>query len=263
MEPMLCLRGDRDQVARLKEVAELGAGIELGSYGLVGIQSPREWERRRCAHRDIVADFMGKVALHGPFQGIEYAYRDHLLKQAVQQRLDMTFDAAAGLKAFRVVLHGGFTVEIELFGLQDDWYRRNVEFWKAEMSRWERVSVSIVLENVIEKSPDPLVRLVDAVDSPMLGLCLDVGHAHRFSSVPLSEWVASMGRRLQHLHLHDNDRQEDRHWPMGKGSLDVDTLFSAVRQHAPDATVSIEVEDTMDVRMDELRKLRRLIGRVS
>jgi sugar phosphate isomerase/epimerase len=257
---MICMHGEREQTAYLQEIERLGSGIELGSYGLVGVRSQQEWEDRVSTHRAIAADFKGKVALHGPFVGMEFAHIDCLIRQAVQKRLDMMFDVATSLRAFRVVLHSGLSMETELFGLQDSWLKRSIEFWKAETPRWERSNTSIVLENDTQKSPDLLIQLVKEVASPVLGLCLDVGHLHVFSTVPPAVWIASMGKYLQHIHLHDNDREADRHWSIGKGSIDFAAAFQAVSRHAPDATLSLEVEDRMEVKMIDLRRLRRQLG---
>lgn len=42
MEFMVCLNGETDQHSYLSEIAELGAGIELGGDGLNGVRSQNE-----------------------------------------------------------------------------------------------------------------------------------------------------------------------------------------------------------------------------
>jgi hypothetical protein len=41
MNLRVCMRGEPQQLPFLPEIAELGAGIELGSYGILGIQCSR------------------------------------------------------------------------------------------------------------------------------------------------------------------------------------------------------------------------------
>jgi len=72
------------------------------------------WESRFTLHKAIRAQFDGTLAIHGPFLGMEYAHRDHLIRDVVQRRLDMMFDVAVNLKASRMVLHSGYTSEIDL-----------------------------------------------------------------------------------------------------------------------------------------------------
>jgi sugar phosphate isomerase/epimerase len=255
MNLMICLRGEPEQLPYLPEIAELGAGIELGSYGMVGIQSERDWEARFTLHEAVRSRFQGAIAIHGPFIGMEYAHIDYLIRDVVNRRLDMTFDVAVKLKASRVVLHSGYTPAIDLFGLQDSWLKRCVAFWQREICRWADSAIEIVLENELERSPDLLIRLVDQVDNPFLGLCLDIGHQHLFSELDAPEWVRRMDHRLSHVHLHDNDRTGDRHWPLGRGTIDLEPFYAAIKRHAPQATVSLEVTDSMEAKMGDLRKL--------
>lgn len=113
----------------------------------------------------------------------------------------------------------------------------------------------IVLENDTDKSPDLMVQLVNKVDNPWLGLCMDIGHQHMFSELDAPEWVRRMGNRLWHIHLHDNDQTGDNHWSLGRGTIDFESFYTALSQHAPQATISLEVEDRMEVKMSDLRKL--------
>jgi sugar phosphate isomerase/epimerase len=186
---------------------------------------------------------------------MEYGHIDHLIQDAVNRRLDMTFDAAVKLNAHRVVLHSGYKPAIDLFKLQDDWLKRGITFWRQEIQRWADAGIEIVLENEIEPSPDILVQLVDGVDSPFLGLCLDVGHQHLFSELDAVEWVRRMACRLSHIHLHDNDRTGDKHWSIGRGTIDFESFYMALLQYAPQVTIALETVDTMPVRMGDLRQL--------
>jgi sugar phosphate isomerase/epimerase len=255
MNLMICMRGEAEQLPFLTEIAELGAGIELGSYGLIGIRSDRDWETRFTLHRAIRDQFQGTIAIHGPFVGMEYAHLDHLIRDAVNRRLDMTFDVAVRLKASRVVLHGGYSPLIDLFKLQETWLAGNVEFWQRVIRRWANAGIVIVLENDTDKLPDLLIQLVNAVNNPFLGLCMDIGHQHMFSELDALEWVRRMDNRLWHIHLHDNDRSGDNHWSIGRGTIDFESFYAALLQHVPQATLSLEVEDSMEVKMGDLRRL--------
>lgn len=255
MNLMLCLRGEPEQLPYLPAIAALGAGIELGSYGMVGVQSHQQWDARVAMHQAVRAIFPGPVALHGPFIGIEYGHVDHLLRAAVNRRLDLTFAVATRLGAHRVVLHGGYNPVNDLFHLQDSWLRTNVDFWQHEIRRWAAAGIQIVLENDTDRSPDLLVGLVDAVDHPALGLCLDIGHVHVFSDVDAVEWLRRMAHRLRHIHLHDNDGTRDRHWALGRGTIPFAPFYAAVAALVPNVTIALEVEDDMGVKLDNLRTL--------
>lgn len=255
MNLMLCLTGEEEQLPFLPEIATLGAGIELGSYGLIGVRSEQDWQTRLARHRAVRDQFQGAVAIHGPFLGMEYAHTDHLIRDAVHRRLDMTLDVAADLRAHRVVLHSGYTRDIDLFKLEDAWLETNVAFWSREIRRWADAGVTLVLENDTDMSPDMVIRLVDQVDNPYLRLCLDIGHLHVFSNLDAVEWVRRMGSRLVHIHLHDNDGTDDSHQSLGRGTIHFEPFYTAVMMHAPRATISLELKEPMDVKINDLRKL--------
>ncbi len=69
MNLMMCMTGEPEQRPCLPEIASLGAGIELGSSGLVGIQSDQHWQARCALHQAICAAFLDTIAIHGPFIG--------------------------------------------------------------------------------------------------------------------------------------------------------------------------------------------------
>lgn len=255
MEFMVCLDGETDQLSYISEIADLGAGIELGSYGLIGARSKKDWDSKIEKHVKIVNKFPGKVAIHGPFIGISYSHIDHLIREAIYQRIDMTFNAACTLKANRVILHSGYSLENEVFHLNELWLTESINYWKEEIYRWEKAGIEIVLENDVEKSPDLLVELVETVKSPSLQLCLDTGHLHYLSPYPSLNWVSKMGSHLKHVHIHDNDQKADRHWPFGKGTFDFDAFYSSIENNSTNITLSIEVVGTMEEKMNDLRKI--------
>ena len=255
MNLMICMNGEPEQVPFLPEIAELGAGIELGSYGMVGVRSERDWAERFALHQTVRAQFNGRLALHGPFIGMEFAHIDHLIREVVNRRLDMMYEVAVKLKAERVVLHSGFNLEIDKFKLQEDWIERNIAFWQAEIHRWAATGIEIVLENDTEHQPDLLIRLVNAVNHTALGLCLDIGHQNVFSKQAAPEWVSRMASRLYHVHLHDNDGIDDRHWSLGRGTIEFEPFYEALERQVPDVTISLEVVEPMDIKMRDLRRI--------
>jgi len=48
--------------------------------------------------------------------------------------------------------------------------------------------------------------------------------------------------------------EEDRHWPLGRGSIDFELFGAGIDQYAPQATLSLEVNDAMNIKMTDLRK---------
>ena len=249
---------NREQFVALLEEHDIG--LELQSYGLDGVMSPAAWAGRVATHKEIVALFSGKVAVHGPFLGLVYNYMDHLLRAAVKERMGMTFDLARTLGAERLVLHTNFRYEVLQFELERFWLEGNVVYWTKEIERYAERGIQVVLENLVEPNPELMVELADRVGSEYFGLCLDVGHVNVFSELSPAEWVERMGKRLFHVHLHDNNGKTDQHLPVGSGTIDFDSLFDALETHAPNVTVSLEVETQADKAFENIREVMERYG---
>ena len=61
-----------------------------------------------------------------------------------------------------------------------------------------------------------------------------------------------MGKKLapyiKHVHINDNDKLKDRHWALGKGSIDYGEFLDYYNKNFPEATVLIEVKGIDKIR---------------
>jgi len=72
--------------------------------------------------------------------------------------------------------------------------------------------------NYLGDCPDDFDILFGVVDSPVVGLNLDVGHANVTRN--LVELLTRHGHRLINTHIHDRDGTADSHKPVGQGTVD-------------------------------------------
>jgi sugar phosphate isomerase/epimerase len=84
-------------------------------------------------------------------------------------------------------------------------------------------------------------ELLDPI--PELGLHLDIGHANLLVELnSTDELLAAYGKRLRHVHLHDNKGGEsDLHLPLGAGSLETDHYIRSLQAVGYDDTITLEV----------------------
>lgn len=73
-----------------------------------------------------------------------------------------------------------------------------------------------------------LVETVDNANCANLGICLDTGHAF-FDGVNPADAVLAFGKRLQVLHVHDNDGRNDLHIAPFTGRIDWGQFMSALK----------------------------------
>ena len=260
MDFLICSFGDPDNHLLVPFIEEQRLGIELQSYGLRGVKSKEAWETTLANHRAIASKLSTRIAVHGPFIGIRYWGYDCLLKDATQKRMDMTFDVVKELKADTLVLHTSYSRDVEAFQLEETWFRTARDYWQKEIERYSAIGVQVVLENLLERTPDAMAQLATAVDNDHFGLCLDVGHVNVFSEVSPSVWVEVLGDHLKHIHLHDNHGQRDEHLPVGEGTIDFDAFFRTLEQVVPNVTISLEVDAEPEVKQQNMVDVLKQYG---
>lgn len=89
--------------------------------------------------------------------------------------------------------------------------------------------------------PQNLVELVEELDDPMVGLCLDYGHAHLMGD--LGEAIEAVGGHLFTTHVHDNDGTRDDHLVPFSGDIDWDAAMIATQKIGYDGVLMFEVAD--------------------
>jgi sugar phosphate isomerase/epimerase len=260
MNYFLCLSGYENELEILPELEKLNVGIELQSYGLKGVDSPAAWDEKIKQHKKLIKNFKGRISIHGPFVGIRQTHRDYLLKEAVKRRMQMTYEMAKELKPEIMVFHSGIDGDIKKWKLMDFWLEETTNFWKEEIKKYEAEKIKIVIENLVEESPDILIELCDAINSNYFALCLDTGHMNVFSKVTPSEWLEKMGKRLQYIHLHDNNGEKDEHLPVGKGNIDFDSFFNSIKNR-DDIIIALELDNSTPE--EKIENLIEVINRYS
>lgn len=103
-------------------------------------------------------------------------------------------------------------------------FEMNVEFYKSLIPYAERFGIKIATENMWQTNNGSRVpsdsvcsrawefcKLIDAVNSPYLVGCLDIGHA-ALMNADIPKFIKALGpERLQALHVHDVDLVHDNH----------------------------------------------------
>ena len=87
---------------------------------------------------------------------------------------------------------------------------------------------------------DSALRLLDHVKSDNLGVVLDTGHLNAQKEIlPLS--VEKLGDRIFYLHVSDNDGKTNEHLGLGRGNIDWEGVFSALKKHGFDGYVGLDI----------------------
>jgi sugar phosphate isomerase/epimerase len=98
----------------------------------------------------------------------------------------------------------------------------------------------------IVSNTDALLRLMDAVGNENFGAVLDTGHLHAQKEIlPLS--VEKLGGRIQYLHVSDNDGRTNEHLALGRGTVDWEGVFVALKKHGFSGYVAVDVGGVPDL----------------
>ncbi len=120
---------------------------------------------------------------------------------------------------------------------------QNIATIRELLPHAKKCGIALMIENLPGdyNSAPQLAELLDPV--PELGLHLDIGHANL--QVPYNttaEILAAHGKRLRHVHLHDNKGgHADLHLPLGTGTVDVRANVEALQKCGYDSTITLEV----------------------
>jgi len=92
----------------------------------------------------------------------------------------------------------------------------------------------------IISNTDAMLRLMDAVRDDNFLAVLDTGHQHAQKEIlPLS--VEKLGSRIAYLHVSDNDGTTNEHRELGQGTVDWEGVFTALKKHAFEGYVGIDI----------------------
>ncbi|NLT73630.1 MAG: sugar phosphate isomerase/epimerase [Chloroflexi bacterium] len=87
-----------------------------------------------------------------------------------------------------------------------------------------------------------ILSLVERMAEPLLGVCVDTGHAN-LGDLLAPRAIRMAGSRLLTLHLHDNHGQADDHLPPGRGNIDWTAVMEALRDVRYSGPLQLELTD--------------------
>jgi sugar phosphate isomerase/epimerase len=149
------------------------------------------------------------------------------------------FAADVGIPLVQM-LPSGESRLVPLAGRDDEW-RWSIEGMQAAAREAERLGVRLAIEPVnryeayLVTSTEAALAYLDAVGSSWVGLTLDFFHAN-IEEPTISGAIRAAGSRLWHVHVADTNREG-----LGRGHLDLDACFAALRGVAYTGALALEV----------------------
>lgn len=213
-----------------------GLGLELAEF-CTALNMDTDFPKWDALVREKLRGIERRI-MHAPFNELCPAAIEPRVYEVARTRYREAAVLAQTYGANRMVVHSGY---VPLVYFKEYFHERSVAFWR-ELLRDLPQDFTLLLENVLEDSPNLLAGIVREIDDSRFRLCLDIGHANTIvSDVPIIEWIDVCAPYLGHLHIHNNYREYDNHNPPGDGLIDVQTALARVLGYDP-AGMTLTIE---------------------
>ncbi len=199
-------------------------------------------------------EFFSGDTMHGAFLDVTIHSDDPLIRDASMLRVRQSMEIAQNMGLKGVVFHTGRLGGFRAAGYLKNWQDRNEAFF-TEIAR-QYPAQQIYMENMFDEAPDILAGLAENMrDVKNFGVCLDYAHA-MLSRCSGREWIETLAPYIRHIHINDNDLQNDLHLAVGAGKLDWQEFDGLLRQHRVEAPVLVEVNG-YEAQRESLRYMKR------
>ena len=179
------------------------------------------------------------VSVHAPFTSLNIAALNPGVRAESIRQVKAAIDLCADIGGRHVTIHNGeyilsknFRKKIpEIASIQWDY---NIESLKAITAHGEERGIILCLENIgfehntIDRNADDLLAIRDAVGSPALYFCIDIGHARLNNE--LETIIEKLGSLTRHVHFTDNFGEVDDHLIIGTGNFDYFPVMDFLRR---------------------------------
>ena len=246
-----------DSFSETEEILrEFGANLEYNDFFSPDIyDNDEEIERLISFYKSISRDRSGDT-LHGAFIGLDISSADIVLRERSRALFRKSMQIAKRLGVKGVVFHTGLLGGLNLRSFADRWLEKSKGFLRELAGEFP--DTEIYIENTFEQEPYVFEKLAkELADVKNFGLCIDYAHAS-LTKVPASEWIETLAPYIRHIHVNDNDLQNDLHLAVGDGKIDFARFKFLLAKYCPDVSVLVEVGST-----DKARRSIEYLERVT
>jgi len=226
--------------------------VELVDEGLHTLNKKRAKSLKEIAETHNL-DFV----VHAPWAGINIATPSPALRHAVLKRLEKSIVIAGQLECRLWLFHPGSRTGLSHFYPGSDW-ELNLQSVHTLLQIARKEGVKVAIEN----TPEPYPSLMKSVDdfhrfytdlNDDIGVVLDVAHANLNNQI--HDFLAQFSKKIVHIHVSDNNGQNDVHLGIGLGNIDWKNIAEQLRTANYRNIIMIESIDHIKESLHFLREL--------
>jgi len=229
-------------ISELKETADLGF-----DYLELTMDAPEATPQRISAQKreflDLLSSYNFGLIGHLPcFVSTADLYES--IRSASRKEVLESLEISPELGIEKVVLHPSYVTGLGKH-LEDKVKNLGYEFLEVVYARADELGITLCLENMLPWSgwlfePEEFRDVLKKFGK--MKLMLDIGHANIDAKENrANKFIKVYGKRLAHLHVHDNFGREDNHLPLGCGNIKFNEIFSEMKKTGYDDTMTLEV----------------------
>lgn len=178
------------------------------------------------------------ITTHGDFFDVLVFSDDDEIVRISERRIRESIEVGVRLGCKAVIVHSNVNPYLTAEICKSNWLVRNELFFRKVCEEYP--NISILMENMFDQNPDDMVKLAERLeDVDNFGICLDYAHAY-ISRSSVTEWVKALAPYIMHVHINDNDGENDQHLAVGDGVVDWKKFLTLQKEYFPDATVLVE-----------------------
>lgn len=257
----LYLVPDRKDMERMCALAsEYGCAFEYNDFYIAKVMDDsRKQEEiaedyKTSKNKWLGKNLFSKDTLHGAFLDVTIHSDDPLIRDASMLRVRQSMEIAKRMGLKGVVFHTGRLAGFRAPNYLQNWCDRNAVFFTEIAQQYP--AQQIYMENMFDEAPDILAGLAEKMrDVENFGVCLDYAHA-MLTGRSGQEWMETLAPYIRHIHINDNDLQNDLHLAVGAGALDWQEFDNLIRLNRIEAPVLVEVSG-YEAQKESLQYMKR------
>ena len=128
---------------------------------------------------------------------------------------------------------------------------KNIEKLQILAEYIKNKEITVCLENLrphspeetelVDRSADDLLYIIERIGSSKFGICLDTGHLN-LTDKNQREFILKAGDKLKALHIADNDGNTDQHlMPFNRGKVDFPEIIKALKEIKYNGIFNLEI----------------------
>ena len=205
---------------------------------------------------DLINSYDLKYTIHSPFIDINIASLNPAMADFSVSEINRSIDLANMIDSDIVVVHPG-TIGYNGRGKEDLIYQISENHLKSIGDYAKDNGVDACIEN-LPNIVDFMFMDVNLLESYLekleLPMTLDIGHAHTNGFTPEQIYFDS----IKHIHVHDNNGDDDTHLALGEGTFDLNGFFDVFMSNKYEGIYMLELNnvDSIEKSLEYMKNLK-------